>query len=75
MESTYTNPTVIWRLRRDCQTAHATIIPHTMQTTLVVWMDDEKIEIAEDFLEWSGALERADVVRARLLRDGWADVT
>jgi hypothetical protein len=42
-----------------------------MQTTLVVWIDDEKIDIAEDCLEWSGALERADVVRERMVRDGW----
>jgi|1186.fasta_scaffold1134300_1 hypothetical protein len=71
---TYANRTVIWRLRRERQTAHATIIPHTMHTTLVVHVDDG-IEDAEDFVEWSGALERADVVRARLLRDGWVDVT
>src|SRR3954454_4327315 len=31
---TYANRTVIWRLRRERQTAHATIIPHTMHTTL-----------------------------------------
>jgi hypothetical protein len=30
---------------------------------------------AEDFLEWPGALERADAVRARLLGDGWIDVS
>jgi hypothetical protein len=71
---TYTDPTVIWRLRRGDRTAYATIIPHTMQTTLVVHVG-EGIEDAEDFLEWSGALERADVVRTRLLNDGWTDVT
>jgi hypothetical protein len=71
---TYTDPTVLWRLRRDDQTAHAEIVPHKLQTTLIVWRDDA-IEDAEDFVEWSGALGRADVVRDRLLRDGWTDVT
>lgn len=35
-----------------------------MQTTLIWWID-AKIDGAEDLLEWCGALERADVVRAR----------
>jgi len=43
-------------------------------TTLVWWIDDH-IDGAEDFHEWSGALERADAVRARLITDGWIDVT
>ena len=66
---TYTDPTVIWRLRREGEAARAVIVPHTLQTTLVWWIDDH-IDGAEDFLEWSGALERADVVRGRPLRDG-----
>ena len=70
---TYTDPTVIWRLRRENQTAHAMIIPHTLHTTLLWWID-EKIESAEDFIEWEGALERAEAVRDRLVRDGWSDV-
>jgi hypothetical protein len=37
-----------------------------MQTTLVVHIADS-IEDAEDFLEWSGALERADLIPARLV--------
>lgn len=71
---TYTWPTTIWRLRRDDRTAHAEVIPHQKQTTLILWIDDG-IQDAEDFVEWRGALERADVVRDRLLRDGWTDVT
>jgi hypothetical protein len=43
-------------------------------STLVWWIDDH-IDGAEDFLEWSGTLERADAVRARLLGDGWIDVS
>jgi hypothetical protein len=50
------------------------IVPHTLQTTLVWWIDDH-IDGAEDVLEWSGALERADAVRGRRLRDGWIDVS
>jgi hypothetical protein len=71
---TYAEPTVIWRLRRDRQRAHAEIVPHKLQTTLVCWIDSA-IEDAQDFCEWSGALERSDVVRDRLLREGWIDVT
>jgi hypothetical protein len=41
---------------------------------LIVWTDNA-IEDAEDFVEWSGALERSDVVRDRLLKDRWTDVT
>jgi hypothetical protein len=66
---TYTDPTVIWRLRRADQTAHAEIVSHKLQTTFIWWIDNA-IEDAEDFVEWSGALERSDVVRDRLLRDG-----
>jgi hypothetical protein len=71
---TYTDPTVIWRLRRDGQTAHAEIVPHKLQITFIWWIDNG-IEDAEDFVEWTGALERADIVGARLLKDGWTDVT
>jgi hypothetical protein len=70
--STYTEPTVMWRLRRNNQTAHAMVVPHKMQTTLLWWID-ERIDGAEDFVEWDGALARADVVRARFLKDEWTD--
>lgn len=71
---TNTDPTVIWRLRREAQTACAKIVPHKLQTTLLWWIDDG-VQDAEDCVEWTGALERAEVVRARLLKDGWIDVT
>jgi hypothetical protein len=71
---THTDPTVIWRLHREGEVARAVIVPHTLQTTLVWWINDQ-IDGAEDFLEWSGALERADAVRARLMTDGWIDVS
>jgi len=41
----------------------------TLQTTLVWWINDQ-IDGAEDFLEWSGRLERADSLRAELLKAG-----
>ena len=59
----------LWRFRRGDATARATIVPHTMQTTLLVWINEE-IEVADDFQDWSAALERATAVRAGLLRDG-----
>jgi hypothetical protein len=71
---TYTDPTLIWKLQRDEQSARAVIVPHTLQTTLVWWINDG-IDGAEDFLDWSGALERADAVRVRLLGDGRIEVT
>jgi hypothetical protein len=72
--NTHTDPIVIWQLRRENQTTHAMIVPHTRQTTLLWWVDD-KIESAEYFIEWDGALERAEVVRDRFVREGWTDVT
>ncbi len=42
-----------------------------LQTTLLWWVDDA-VQDAEDFVEWTGALEPAEVV---LLGDGWIDVT
>jgi hypothetical protein len=44
------------------------------QATLLVWIDNG-IHGAEDFIEWGGALDRSDIVRDRLLRDGRIDVT
>jgi hypothetical protein len=70
----YAEPTVMWRLRGASQTAHSEIVPHKLQTTFVWWIDNA-IEDAEDFVEWTGALERSDVVRDRLLKDSWIDVT
>ena len=69
---TYTDPTVIWRLHREVQNARAVIVQHVLQATLLWWIDDQ-IDGAEDFLEWSGALKRADAVRGRLLGDGWIE--
>ena len=71
---TSSTPTILWRLCRDDQIAHAEIVPHKLQTTFTWWIDDG-IQDAEDFVEWTGALERADVVRARLLGEGWTDIT
>jgi hypothetical protein len=71
---TYTDPIVIWRLHREGEAARAVIVPHTLQTTLVWWIDDH-IDGAEDLLEWSGALERADAVRSQLLMDDWLDAS
>jgi hypothetical protein len=61
-------------LHRDGQRAHAEIVPRTQATSLIVWVNDG-IRHAEDFIEWSGALERSDVVPDRLVREGWIDVT
>ena len=67
----FSAPVTLWRLRRDGQSAHAEVIPR-MPPTLLVWIDHQLIE-GTDFVEFSGALERADVVRDRLRREGWID--
>jgi hypothetical protein len=46
-----------------------------MTRITLLWWIDETVESAEDFIEWQGALGLAEVIRARLLGDGWKDAT
>ena len=57
------------RLLRCGLVPHSSIVRHKLQTTLL-WWRDEDVQDAQDFVECTGALERAEVVRARLLGDG-----
>jgi hypothetical protein len=41
-------------------------VPH-LHTTLIWWID-KKIDGAKDFIQWSGAFERAEAVRAAVER-------
>ena len=72
--TTYNAPTIVWRLQRRDVFAYAIIVPRGSRTTLTWWIND-RLEGNEDFAEWTGALERSDVVRGQLLEEGWTDVT
>jgi hypothetical protein len=70
---TFSEPTVLWRLRHgDGDTARATLIPGTPQSTLVYFVNDE-FERGENFKEWEPALQHAARVKERMLAAGWRD--
>lgn len=66
-------PTVLWRLTRGRSTAHATIFPGDIQST-VTWYIDGVMDRAENYETMDLALARADEIRGVLLRDGWAEL-
>jgi hypothetical protein len=57
-------------MTRGRSTAHATIIPGDMQTT-VTWFFDDVMDRAENYNTMELALARADQIRGVLERDGW----
>ena len=65
------DPTVLWRLTRGRNVAHATIFPGDGQTTLT-WFFDGVMDRAENYDSMDLALARAEHIRGILLRDGWA---
>ena len=67
-----TDPTVLWRLTRGKDAAHATVFPSEPQTT-VAWFVNGVMDRAEKYDSLDLALARADEVRGTLLRDGWKD--
>jgi hypothetical protein len=67
-----TDPTVLWRLTRGKEAAHATVFPSEPQTT-VAWFVNGVMDRAEQYDSLDLALARADEVRGTLLRDGWKD--
>jgi hypothetical protein len=67
-----TDPTVLWRLARGKDTAHATLFPGDPQTT-VAWFVNGVMDRAEQYDSLDLALARAEDVRGMLLRDGWKD--
>jgi len=64
------DPTVLWRLTRGKDAAHATVFPSEPQTT-VAWFVNGVMDRAEKYDSLDLALARADEVRGTLLRDGW----
>ena len=68
---TPTDPTVLWRMTRGKNTAHATIFPGDTQTT-ITWFFDGIMDRAENYESLDLALARADQIRGVLLAEGWA---
>jgi hypothetical protein len=69
---TASDPTVLWRMTRGRNTAHATIIPGETQTT-VTWFFDGVMDRVENYDSVGLALSRADDIKGVLLRDGWTE--
>jgi hypothetical protein len=65
-----TDPAVLWRMTRGQSTAHATIIPGDVQTT-ITWFFDDVMDRAENYDSMELAMARADEIRGVLIRDGW----
>ena len=72
MDSPASDPTVLWRMRRDANTAHATIFPGPTRCT-VTWYFDGVMDRAENYESLDLALARAEHIKGILLRDGWTD--
>lgn len=74
MDDSYSEPTVLWRLRHpDGTTARATLIPGSPANT-VAWFIGDTLDRVENFRDWDRALERADETRLSLLADGWKEI-
>ena len=65
------DPTVLWRMARGANTAHATIFPGERHTT-ITWFFDGVMDRAENYDSLELALARADQIRGVLLGDGWS---
>lgn len=73
MTRTYSEPTVLWRLKHpNGAVARATIIPGHPTSTLV-WFVDDTLDRAENFTDWNAAIARADETRRVMVEDGWHD--
>lgn len=68
----YTEPTILWRLRRGTSRAHATIFSSPKQAT-ISWFFDGLMDRIENYDTVNLALARAEDIRGVLLRDGWTD--
>jgi len=66
------DPTVLWRMSRGRDTAHATIFPGDAQTT-VTWFFNGVMDRAENYEALDLALARADQIRGILVKEGWKE--
>ena len=67
-----TEPTVIWRLARGRDSAHATIIPGAATHT-ITWFFNGIMDRVENYDSMELAVARADDIKGLLLRDGWTE--
>ena len=65
-----TDPTVLWRVTRRGNAAHATVLPGE-RTVTVTWFFDGVMDRAENYDSMDLALARADQILGILLRDDW----
>ena len=72
MEPDRSDPTVLWRMTRGRNTAHATVFPGPDRAT-VTWFIDGQMDRAENYDSMELALARADHIRSILAEDGWKD--
>lgn len=72
MDSVGSDPTVLWRMTRGRNTAHATVFPGADRVT-VTWFIDGRMDRAENYDAMDLALARADHIRSILIEDGWKD--
>jgi hypothetical protein len=71
-KSTYSEPTVLWRLRNlDERLAHALIIPSGPKAT-ALWFIGSTPQKARDFRSWRGAIEWLNDERTTLETSGWS---
>ncbi len=66
------DPTVLWRMARGRNTAHATIFPGPDRAT-VTWFFDGRMDRAENYDTEDLAMARAEHIRSILIKDGWKD--
>ena len=72
MELDPNDPTVLWRMARGRDTAHATLFPGPERAT-VTWFFDGRMDRAENYDTMDLALARAEHIRSILIKDGWKD--
>jgi len=72
LDSNPTDPTVLWRMTRGRNAAHATIFPGDRQST-VTWFFDGVMDRAEQYDSIDLAVARAEEIRGILLREGWKE--
>jgi hypothetical protein len=68
------DPTVLWRVIRGPNSAHATLFPGPATVT-VTWYFDGVMDRAENYESLGLALARAEHIKGILLRDGWQEVS
>ena len=66
----YDEPTVMWRMRRPGQSAHAIIGSHT-DGAILVWFLNDRPAGYRTFGDWSSALRWSEQLQAQNWAVGW----